>query len=74
MGEMADYCIDQQWDDEDEWGNWITDPSDGGPPVSSKTCRACGREGLHWNQRDGKWRLFDDRGIHKCKVAPLPDN
>ena len=74
MGEMADYYLDQQWDDEDEWGNWIIDPSDGGPPTSTKTCRCCGKTGLHWDLRDGKWRLFDGRGIHSCKVNPLPSN
>lgn len=40
-----------------------------GPP--SKTCRCCGKAGLYWGLRDGHWRLFDNRGIHRCPVNPL---
>lgn len=40
------------------------------------TCRRCGREGLHWEQRltlvtGVRWRLCDKRGVHHCKVRPL---
>jgi hypothetical protein len=36
-----------------------------------KTCRCCGKEGLHWEPRDGKWRLFDGGKMHECPVNPL---
>lgn len=36
-----------------------------------KTCRCCQTENLHWASREGKWFLFDDKGLHKCKVNPL---
>jgi hypothetical protein len=36
------------------------------------TCRCCGVSGLHWSEsKSGKWRLFDDNGIHNCKANPL---
>lgn len=37
-----------------------------------KTCRCCGEGGLYWKKLEGKWRLFNDKGIHKCPVVPLP--
>ena len=37
----------------------------------SKTCRCCGQVGLHWDKHNNKWRLFDSKGLHQCKVNPL---
>lgn len=32
-----------------------------------RACRYCGHEGLHWEQVDGRWRLFDDADVmHTC--------
>ena len=32
------------------------------------TCKYCGTGGLKWQQIDGKWRLFDIKGVqHKCQ-------
>ena len=36
-----------------------------------KTCRCCNQSGLHWENRDGRWRLCDERGVHQCSVCPL---
>lgn len=44
-----------------------------GDPPTPKTCRCCGKSGLHWEQRNAKWRLFDERGIHNCPAVPLPE-
>lgn len=35
-----------------------------------KTCYGYRQTGLHWNLYQGKWRLFDSNGIHKCAVKP----
>jgi len=38
-----------------------------------KTCRYCGTTGLEWGQdSEGRWRLHDRKGIHQCRVRPLP--
>ena len=65
MGEMAEYYADQELyryldpgDEENEW--------------SPQTCRYCGRTDLHWEPRGDQWRLCDNRGVHRCKVRPLP--
>lgn len=72
QGEMAQFALDQAMDamemDPDEL------EQEDGPtnPVSTKTCRACGKTDLHWEDRAGKWRLCDERGVHVCPVKPLP--
>lgn len=38
---------------------------------NSQTCYCCKQTGLHWKPYHGKWRLFDNDGIHKCPVKPL---
>jgi hypothetical protein len=74
MGEMAYRTGSLSFDEAfnlgivDEWG------SDSNQTMNLKTCRCCGTEGLHWAQQEGKWRLFDDNGMHKCKVNPLNPN
>ena len=65
MGDMADY---------------INDPWDPDVPLHDyggvKACRCCGKGGLHWEDRDGKWVLCGFAGfksvIHDCPVKPLP--
>lgn len=67
MGEMADMLLDQMWDGHDDEMD-----EDGPPyPVTTKTCRMCGRSGLVWALRNDKWRLHDERGMHVCPVKPL---
>lgn len=30
-------------------------------------CNRCGEDGLHWEHRQGKWKLFDEYGReHEC--------
>jgi hypothetical protein len=86
---MADFTLDQ-CGDVDEFGldgfvPYYIDETDGsvhsyngsvhsynGP--AAKTCRCCGRGGLHWKQLRGKWRLFTGAGaLHVCPVNPLKD-
>ncbi len=41
---------------------------------SQKTikCRCCNKLGLHWAQRENKFRLFEKNNkIHKCPANPL---
>jgi len=38
------------------------------------SCRCCKKKNLHWQQHNGKFRLFDGRGIHKCPKNPLKEN
>ena len=79
MGDMADMLIDT-FGDVDEHGldgydNVYYDNSTGRYrsycQKTTKTCRCCGATGLTWGLDDGKWRLFNDKGIHKCQVNPL---
>jgi hypothetical protein len=70
MGDMADYTLDIMFSD----GRWENNGWCEGPPIRYVTCRCCGKEGLHWSQHmNGKWRLFDECGIHKCSVNPLKE-
>ena len=39
----------------------------------TKVCRCCKTGGLHWEEHKGKWRLFDEKGLHKCPSVPLKD-
>jgi dCMP deaminase len=39
-----------------------------------KSCRCCGENNLHWEEKDNKWRLFDNKGIHNCPKNPLSIN
>lgn len=65
---MADYSIESIefdiYNGNNGWDGWEQ-------PNSDKTCRCCGRTDLHWDERNGQWRLFDNRGIHVCKINPL---
>lgn len=73
MGDMADYTLDQMFDDERD---------DQGEPMGSEVgyvgyfpqqakpirCRYCGKPDLHWGYHEGRSRLFDDAGtLHVCK-------
>jgi hypothetical protein len=87
MGEMADYTLEQlksePWypdgiEHSDYFANIMYDEEAGiyeGPFSSSagKTCRCCGRAGLYWKKRLGKWRLHDGRGVHRCPQNPLTE-
>lgn len=61
---MADMILDGAWDCEEEWED----------REHVVTCRYCGTKNLTWGMVDGKWRLFNKKGIHKCKVVPLPES
>ncbi len=69
MGDMADYLLDQMWDD--PFAEEEREDGDG-PAQSAKVCRNCKTGGLHWEKIDKNWRLFgaDDK-IHVCAVRPL---
>lgn len=67
MGDMADYHVEQfpaTWMEEDDCG--YHEQYD-----CFKICKFCGRRNLHWENRNGKWRLCDNRGLHRCPVNPL---
>ncbi len=68
MADMADYYLDlafNVYEDERE--------DDDGPARFWKACRCCGAGLLHWENLDGKWRLFDEsRRLHECSKVPLP--
>ena len=65
---MADFVLDQSdYFDDEWWETYGNDPC----PNPGKQCRCCGEGGLFWKKLDGKWRLFDDSGLHKCKINPL---
>lgn len=37
------------------------------------SCRHCGKEKLHWQQKDGRWRLYSKAGeLHSCYSKPEP--
>ena len=37
------------------------------------SCRHCGKEKLHWQQKDGRWRLYSKAGeLHSCYSQPEP--
>lgn len=58
-GDMADFALDTiNFEDRDR-------------SESRVTCRCCGANHLHWKEFNGRWRLFDDNGLHACPVAPL---
>ncbi len=62
MSEFADLLIDQMWDQMLE-----EDFDEEGPFPDTKTCRHCGALGLKWGQNQGKWRLFNGKGVlHSC--------
>lgn len=32
-------------------------------------CKFCGESGFHWEERDGKWGLYDTQGFrHHCQT------
>ncbi len=77
MGDYADDAIDRDFADlEDEIDNidGRYDPYElCGQDLSErkyrpilKTCFRCKTGGLHWTQINGKWRLCDEKGEHKC--------
>ena len=35
-------------------------------PVSLKVCKFCGEEGLHWEIKEGSWKLFKGDVSHVC--------
>lgn len=41
------------------------------PKKTGVTCRCCKTQNLTWTDSKGKWRLFDDKGLHNCEVNPL---
>ena len=59
MGEMADYYLEQDWGDFDGPNNCEN---------KEIVCKFCKERGFHWKQLpNGKWRLFDEYGMHSCK-------
>lgn len=37
------------------------------------SCRHCGKGKLHWQQKDGRWRLYSKAGeLHSCYSKPEP--
>ena len=71
MGDAADYTLESidysQYNGCADGGSWET------PRSAGVTCRCCGRTGLKWGERNGKWRLFDMRGVHACPENPLAE-
>lgn len=78
MGEMADFVVEQIQNSHDDWeSDMIEEELDGPFPAPTKTCRQCGRAGLHWqiSKTSGGWRLYHKDGtIHNCskKFKPNP--
>lgn len=56
----------------DMYFEWSLLDNDLFPSPAATSCRCCSEGNLFWREIDGKWRLFNDRGIHKCPVQPLP--
>lgn len=73
MGDMADYYLDQAFDDHN-----FEREDDDGPPISWKTCRNCGTPNLIWGATDTGFRLFTLEGkLHSCynaKLIPMDAN
>lgn len=63
MGDVADYYLEQEDYFGEDWPGWEED----GYRKPGITCRFCGTTGLFWNKLDGKWRLFNDKGLHTCE-------
>jgi len=74
MGDMAEYtldCIDfESYSNPyaEQNGEWEA------PAIRTIVCRCCHKAGLEWHIHNGKWRLFDQRGLHACPVNPLIEN
>ncbi len=72
MGDMADYLLEQiDWGVGEDWEQEQYDERQCREETEIKTCKFCGRNKLHWEQREDGWRLCDRRGIHKCPVVKL---
>ena len=42
---------------------------------TSNECKRCGKGGLHWENDDGTWQLYENRyKLHKCDNARLPSD
>lgn len=40
-------------------------------PKKTITCKNCKQQGFHWQQQDGKWRLYSSSGeLHSCYIKP----
>jgi hypothetical protein len=72
MGDMADYTLSCQMNDDD----WTARPfRSQGPPYRFITCKRCGKTGLKWfgtwDSDKGKrvWRLINYQSgtLHKCE-------
>lgn len=56
MGEIADMYFDRHEDDSHN-PKW-------------PTCKACGKEGLEWAHRSGRWQLLNEVGEpHHCDTT-----
>ncbi len=75
MGEMADYAIEQGMD---MWfahmaGQCLEEcvydePEQRHLPKTKVACRYCKSTKVHWEQKQGRWRLVTDSGaLHSCK-------
>jgi hypothetical protein len=75
MGEMADFALEKLLDEwtidflEDEYFNdYGDDKAVYNDERTHKVCKYCKTSNLHWEQHDGKWRLYDQSGtLHTCK-------
>ena len=65
MGDMADWTLEQGWDD-----------FDAGLPIprtiKHPMCRHCGKKHLRWERVGERWVLFDKKAPHRCPKHPLP--
>ena len=64
MGDIADWLMEQDWDDEFADGEPFTPR----PP----RCKHCGSRDVRWRQQSGRWVLFSLQPgvVHRCEVSP----
>ena len=64
MGEMADYILDQMFDEDDGW--YEPDLEDE-YAYHNIRCKYCHKAGFYWIETNSGWRLHTKTGkIHEC--------
>lgn len=72
-----DYWFGADYADEVKVAIYFSGIQDDYEPVKRKvkhvSCKHCGKGKLHWQQKDGRWRLYSKEGeLHSCYSKPEP--